>query len=246
MRISVITPSRNRAATFLPDTAATVAALWLPEGATLEHVICDDASDVDGTREAYRALEDQYPHLKVVKHDAQRGVSAARNTALANATGDIILDVDDDDLLFQGAVIARANALQASGRAWVCGAGVTVHENGTYRIGEDLPYLDPAAFATRESALAGFLNGDIHAYASTRAYWRDTFTRAGGWDESYPIGEDYEHWLRLTVLVGPPAYLPAPTVAWRYKEHSLGIDMHRAGTMQQYVEKARIRWWAAL
>jgi glycosyltransferase involved in cell wall biosynthesis len=69
-------------------------------------VIVDDAS-TDGSWPIARALRDQYPQrVKLVGHDVNQGVSAARNRLLAEADGEYIWFVDPDDYLLPGALSA--------------------------------------------------------------------------------------------------------------------------------------------
>jgi glycosyltransferase involved in cell wall biosynthesis len=51
----------------------------------------------DGSTEPYRAPVDD-PRVQVLRHEQSRGPSAARNTALARATGRWITFLDDDDV----------------------------------------------------------------------------------------------------------------------------------------------------
>jgi cellulose synthase/poly-beta-1,6-N-acetylglucosamine synthase-like glycosyltransferase len=60
----------------------------------LELVIVDDGSRVP-VRSVLSDLRD--PRLRIVTHEANRGLSAARNTALATATTPLIAQLDSDD-----------------------------------------------------------------------------------------------------------------------------------------------------
>lgn len=63
----------------------------------LEVIAVDDGSP-DNTPAVLDKLSAQYPQLKVI-HKANGGVSQARNTGLAAATGDYVVFVDGDDYL---------------------------------------------------------------------------------------------------------------------------------------------------
>jgi Glycosyl transferase family 2 len=90
-RISVVLPTRNRA-NFLPMAVASVQA---QSYANWELLIVDDGSD-DETPERLAALDDPRIRSFRIPH---AGSSAARNTALDQATGDIIAYVDDDNVM---------------------------------------------------------------------------------------------------------------------------------------------------
>jgi len=60
----------------------------------LEIIVVDDAS-TDGTRDLVTGLAN--PSVRYIRHDTNRGGSAARNTGIRAATGDYIAFLDDDD-----------------------------------------------------------------------------------------------------------------------------------------------------
>jgi glycosyltransferase involved in cell wall biosynthesis len=60
-----------------------------------EIILVDDCS-VDGTREVLRELAESEKDLKIRFHDVNRGKGAAIRTALAEATGDVVLIQDAD------------------------------------------------------------------------------------------------------------------------------------------------------
>lgn len=62
----------------------------------LEVLVVDDHSS-DGSLDIIRALADVEPRLRVVPHQQNRGVGAARNTLVENALGDFLAFFDDDD-----------------------------------------------------------------------------------------------------------------------------------------------------
>lgn len=84
---SVIVPTRDRAG-YLKVALASIA----PQvrGAGAELLVVDDADQA-----AVRALADRFG-ARYLRHDAPRGLNAARNTAIAAAGGDLLVFVDDD------------------------------------------------------------------------------------------------------------------------------------------------------
>src|SRR5689334_8684912 len=113
--ISILTPTHNRCATYLPQAIASVRALRLT--APYEHVVVDDGSE-DGTS-AYLAEEAVADaRLRPLRHARSRGVAAARNTAAQAARGAFLVDLDDDDLLTADGVEHRLQYLQAYPERW--------------------------------------------------------------------------------------------------------------------------------
>ncbi|HEX6207479.1 MAG TPA: glycosyltransferase family 2 protein, partial [Actinomycetota bacterium] len=89
--ISAIVPTHNRAG-LLTTTLRTV--LWQRD-VSLEVVVVDDGSS-DATADLVEGLGD--PRVRLVRHDAPRGVSTARNRGASEARGDWLAFCDDDDL----------------------------------------------------------------------------------------------------------------------------------------------------
>ena len=74
----------------------------------LEFVFVDDCSP-DNSCGVLLTILEEYPHrksmTKVLHHQTNRGLAAARNTALDNATGDFVCVVDSDDWLEEDAIV---------------------------------------------------------------------------------------------------------------------------------------------
>lgn len=86
-KLSVIVPTRNR-----PDLVARAIESILDQSyPNFEVVVVDDASNCDESRHA----ADE--RVRWIRLDEHRGVSAARNRGLDEATGDIMLYLDDDN-----------------------------------------------------------------------------------------------------------------------------------------------------
>jgi glycosyltransferase involved in cell wall biosynthesis len=92
--VSVIVPT-YRKKEFLEPTLASLGLQTYPAELT-EVVVVDDCSE-DGTFEFLQSLRTPYTLLPV-KHEVNRGRSAARNTAIRAANGDLAVFIDDDML----------------------------------------------------------------------------------------------------------------------------------------------------
>lgn len=68
----------------------------------LEYIFVDDCSP-DNSIQVLKLVVDKYPQragsVKIVRHEKNRGLAVARNTAVANATGKYVMHVDSDDFL---------------------------------------------------------------------------------------------------------------------------------------------------
>lgn len=89
----------------------------------IEFVFVNDKTP-DKSIEIIKNLLNNYPYrnkqTKIINHDKNRGVSAARNTLLANATGDYILWVDADDFINNNTVEILINKILENNVDIVC------------------------------------------------------------------------------------------------------------------------------
>jgi len=88
--ISVIMPAFNSEDTVGDAIQSVIAQTYT----NLELIIVDDGSD-DKTCQVIEAFADR--RIKLIKHDRNKGQGAARNTAIAAASGDWITLIDADD-----------------------------------------------------------------------------------------------------------------------------------------------------
>ncbi len=92
--VSIIIPAYNAGATLAPSVKSALSQTH----ENLEVIIVDDGSK-DDTRKIAEDFKKADPRVSVLGHKINRGLSAARNTALRIASGDYILFLDADDTL---------------------------------------------------------------------------------------------------------------------------------------------------
>jgi glycosyltransferase involved in cell wall biosynthesis len=91
--VTVIVPAYNAAAT-IDETLLSVRA---QSHASLQIIVVDDCS-VDSTAQTVERHVQVDARVVLIRHPVNRGVAAARNTAIAVAKGDLIAPIDADDL----------------------------------------------------------------------------------------------------------------------------------------------------
>ncbi len=235
--ISIVTPTHNRRATFLPLAIASVRAMRL--SCPWEHVVVDDGSD-DGTAAYLADLAARDPRLVVVRHERPRGVAAARNSAAAAARGEYLVDLDDDDLLTVDGVEQRYSSMRAHPQFWAAHANAAkIDESGRYLIGEDVRNF---LCEDRARCARHFYESTMIPNASTAIYRRQALLDLGGWDETLRCCEDYDLWLRSLERYGPPGFVDAIVTLYRKKDRGLGIDSVRSGVHERNQRLLKARW----
>ena len=98
--------------------------------ANWELIVVDDGS-TDASPDIVRAYSD--PRIRMVQHDCNKGVAAARNTALSHASGDYLAFFDSDDVWLENK-LERQLEFMADVRAAMCFTSYeTIEEDGAHR-----------------------------------------------------------------------------------------------------------------
>ncbi len=196
--VSVIIPTFDRAS-WVGEAIASVLAQTYPH---LELIVVDDGSH-DATSEMVQAFG---PALTYI-WQPHAGVSAARNRGVAASRGELVAFLDSDDLWLPGKLAAQLLLLQQQPHAQACYTdeiwirhGVRVnpkhihqkHSGWLFELSLPRCIISPSSIMLR------------------RSLWN----QLEGFDESLPACEDYDLWLRLT-LVTPVLLLPERLIVKR-------------------------------
>jgi glycosyltransferase involved in cell wall biosynthesis len=212
MDVSVIVPTRNRSRML----AATLGSVLRQRDVDLEVIVVDEAS-TDETPVTLSALAHADPRLRIVRHDTPRGVSTARNRGAAEAHGDWVAFVDDDDLWAPDKLVRQLTAAVAAGCHWAYTGSVSITESLCILHGE--PPLPPDAVV---QALPRY--NAIPGGGSNVVVRRTTLQRVGPFDARLRNTEDWELWIRLA-KAGPPAWVCHPLMAYRVHGANASLDI---------------------
>lgn len=90
----------------------------------IEYLFIDDCTP-DKSIDILKNMMEQYPerslYVTIIRHDVNRGLAAARNTAVANCKTEWVLHVDSDDWLERNAVELLVNKQEETGADIVSG-----------------------------------------------------------------------------------------------------------------------------
>jgi glycosyltransferase involved in cell wall biosynthesis len=192
MKVSVVIPTRNRLA-FLQEAIASIQAQTYSDW---EAIIVDDAS-TDGTWQWLNFLRKPRVRAFHLEHHSER--SAARNFGLAQARGEAVMFLDDDDRLLPGALRTLSDLLVQNPDAIAAvGGRVRIELSGRRNTFFIAPWATKRVIWPEVLLFATPGQGE----ALIR---RTILAAAGGWKEGLSFAEDYELWLRISRL-GPIAF----------------------------------------
>lgn len=226
-RVSVIIPTYNRSA-WLKEAVNSVVNQTFTN---VELIIADDGSD-DDTPEIVSQFSHPVRYLRLA-HSGRPAV--VRNRALDASAGDLVAFLDDDDLwapekleeqvaLFEkhpqvDFVYCNARAVDAAGQL-------------------SAPLLSPSQ--RQPKRVFDALLASCFIYPSTIMVSRKRMLAAGAFDESLPIVEDYDLWLRLAYR-GRAGFVPASAVTVR--RHEQGISARRKRQTAEGMIRVLMRVW---
>lgn len=186
--ISVIIPTYNRAG-LLSEAISSVARQTCPDW---ELIVVDDGS-TDGTRSAVATTFAQIgrPDKCHYFYQKNRGVSGARNYGVRQARGEYLTFLDSDDLWQPDKLEQQVKFLENNQSA------SAVYTNETWWRGRDR--LNQKKRHRKYSGWIFPACLDLCLIsASSILLKRAVFDKIGPFDETFPVCEDYEMWLRLT------------------------------------------------
>lgn len=206
-RIAVIVPCFDDGA--LLDQALSS----IEESEPVEVVVVDDAS-VDGDTLATLAQLERDGH-RVLRHERNGGVAAARMTGLAATSAPFVFPLDADDMAQPGSLAAMADRLEASPGAGVCfGDYLEFGESSLVRAVPD--WLDPYRIAY------------TNEYPVSAMFRRSLLERIGGWrsEPGKVTFEDWDVWMRLAELGERGLHAGRGLITYRRRLHGERL-LHR-------------------
>ena len=183
-KVSVIIPTYNR----LPMLKEAVESVLAQDFEDFELIVVDDGS-TDGTADEITRYGGR---VKLLRHQENRGVSAARNSGILHAKGKYIGFLDSDDLWVKGKLKIQVAFLDENPQYPLCYTDEIWIRRGK-RVN---PMLKHAKFSgwILEKCLP------LCIISPSSALMRKTlFSKVGLFDEALPVCEDYDLWLRVSV-----------------------------------------------
>ena len=212
-KVSVIIPTFNYAS-FLEECLQSV---LNQSYKNLEIIVIDDGS-TDNTKNVINKYSNRINYI----YQNNSGLSAARNTGIKNARGDLIQFLDSDDLLHSHSIEERVNFLSESG------ANCVVCKNKTFSN------TNPSGIPSINGSWKMFSNNlDIHlcffniAPPHSFLIKKSVIDEIGLFDINLKACEDYDYWIRLLENKHIPVYCDAGLVYYRKHSESMSSNSNK-------------------
>lgn len=206
MKVSVIIPTYNRAATVVRAVESVLAQTLPPD----EIIVVDD-----GSTDHTAAVLDRFRTRVRIIVQRNQGASAARNTGIRAASCEVIAFLDSDDYWRPTKLERQMELFRRFPEATCCVCNARLeYETGEVLYSFDVAGLKPATETGLWTNPMEVLVTRFLLFNQVVAVRREALHSAGFFDESLRIMEDYDLQLRLA-LTGPWTYLREPLVIWQ-------------------------------
>ena len=221
-KVSVIIPTYNRGEVVL----RALRSVFAQDHAVDQVIVVDDGS----TDDTIERVERNFPGVELIVQ-TNHGVSHARNRGIERARNEWLAFLDSDDEWLPGKITAQLAAIMSDGISRVCHSDEIWIRNGRR--------VNPMNKHRK-------YGGDIFLHCLPRCVMspssvvlhRSVVEELGGFDETLPVCEDYDLWLRIacqtTVL-----YIPEKLLI-KYGGHedqlsrsSWGMDRYRIQALEK-------------
>jgi len=183
--VSVIIPTYNRAHL----VGRAIRSVLNQTFQDFEIIVVDDGS-TDNTEEVVKSFND--PRIRYIRHEQNRGGSAARNTGIRAASGEYIAFLDSDDEWLPEKLARQVQLLRASDET----VGL-VYTRVCYFDSTGKRHPGPVPKA-RGYVWQALLEENVIGTASSVIVRKACFDRVGLFDERFPARQDREMWVRIS------------------------------------------------
>jgi glycosyltransferase involved in cell wall biosynthesis len=197
-----------------------------------EFIIVDDGS-TDRSPAQLRNYADRDARIRLIS-SAKAGLTRSLNKGLAIAAGEFVARMDADDIARPERFAQQVAFLDAHPNTALVGCGYDLIDEKDRVLDTVIPVADDKAIQDRH--LRG-LTTICHPCMMAR---HQSLSNIGGYDESYPVAQDLDLYLRLGET-GELANLPALLMKYRY--HSRSTSDTRQQLQLECMRKATERAW---
>ena len=210
--VSVIIPTYNRAHL----VGRAIRSVLNQTFQDFEIIVVDDGS-TDNTEEVIKSFND--PRIRYIRHEQNRGGSAARNTGIRAARGEYIAFLDSDDEWLPQKLERQVNAFKSLDETTgLVYTGLRFVDHKGALVWEQRPNLSGYIFHK-------LLRRNVIGTASSVMLRRDCLLFTGLFDETLPSRQDLDLWIRIArqFKVFP---IPEPLTVHYVHEQRITADLN--------------------
>jgi len=238
--VSVVIPTFNRAAMVVEAVASVLS----QEGVDFQLIVVDDGSTDDTPSRVHRFSSAVCYHCQ-----PRSGVSASRNRGVALSRAPLVAFLDSDDLWLPGKLKVQKTFMDENLEVMICQTEEIWVRNGR-RLNPKIRHRKSSGDIFRRSLELCLVS------PSAVMIRRELFDRVGYFDETLPMAEDYDLWLRVAAEY--PVYLLHEPLVVKRGGHpdqlsaTPGIDRYRIRALEKLLQSGRLspdqrEWtWRAL
>ncbi|MFH1641175.1 MAG: glycosyltransferase [Candidatus Omnitrophota bacterium] len=208
--VSIIIPSYNRSK-MLRRAIQSVLNQTYPD---FELIVVDDASD-DDTEGTVRGLQDK--RIRYIRHEKNRGGSAARNTGIRGASGEYIAFLDSDDEWVPEKLEKQITRIKPSAPSvgFVFTGFIAISDKSGKIFNRVIPQKTPNVY-----------NRPLTANGSSILVKRECFEKVGLFDETLGSCQDWDMAIRLSRSYDFD-FIPEPLVRYYHHSGELSGDLEK-------------------
>ena len=229
-KVSIIIPTYNRLL-MLKEAVESVLAQDFED---FELIIVDDGS----TDETGNEIKRYGGRVRLLQHSENRGVSAARNEGILRSRGKYIAFLDSDDLWVKGKLKIQVAFLDDNPQYPLCYTDEIWIRKGR-RVNPRFKHAKYSGWIFEKCL-------PLCTISPSSAMMRKTlFPKAGLFDEAFPVCEDYDFWLRVSVrfpifFINKKLIVKRGGHADQLSQRSWGNDRYRVMALEKLLSESYI------
>jgi len=236
-KVSIVIPVYN-AEKFLPACFDSLSAL---DAGDVELCFVDDGSCDDSLRMMEDFAKDfNKGEVKVLRHERNRGVAAARNTALDNATGEYVMHIDCDDG-FRPDIVSKAVEAVVAGELDIVGFDCILESPSSSRYFRQ-PECPDGDYAL-ETIMKGTRKWNLWLYIVKRSLYEGIrFVEGDNLGEDLTVMSELLARAKKTAQIHEALYYyrqsPA-SVSYSFTDEKIGQIRRNLGNLEAFLKKEK-------
>ena len=195
-----------------------------------EFIIVDDCS-IDGSLEIIKKYSKKDKRIVIMKNSQNLGISESRNAGLARAKGQLVMNMDHDDICAPGRMRLQAQYLKQHPDVGIVGSDIDV-------INDDGKLIGERSFPKDDLAIRKMLM-QYSPFAHPSTMIRSTaYARAGKYAKAFEPADDYELYFRVGKFF---KFGNLPAHLLKHRIHRSATTMKRARLLIYKTLKAKWR-----